>query len=125
MNRNGKRLKGFWFAALLLVLGAMTFQGNPAEAFLTDAGGEVDLGFTDDQGGELPKHPGGDGGNGPGDPGTRRADPDDLSFNNPRVDAPVVASPVSTPPAPGRPGWAEMIRFWLERLVAQFILLHR
>jgi hypothetical protein len=96
MQRNIKRLNGFRFAPLLLALGLFTFQGSPARAFLSPEGGEVDLGFTDSQGGELPKHPGS--GGGPGDPGTRRADPDDLSFNNPRQDTPVVAVPASTPP---------------------------
>jgi hypothetical protein len=122
MKRNSRRLKGFRFAPLLLALGFFTVQGSPADAFVSPEGGEIDLGFTEEQG-ELPKHPGNGGGPG-GDPGTRRADPDDLSFNNPRVDNPVVAVPASTPPARHQ-GWVLMLRFWLESLVAHLVQLHR
>ena len=118
MIRSGLRQKGVPIAALLLALGALNLQSIPAHAYLSDdenQAGEVNLDFRD-RPGELPKHPGG-GGTGGGTE-TRRADPDDLSFNNPRVDVPVV--PVTTPV---QQAWFGILRLWLERLVGLFFMI--
>jgi hypothetical protein len=122
MIRSGLRTKAIWMAGLLLALGVSSLQGVPAHAYLSDEQqreGEVSLDFEDNDPGEFPKHPGGPGGPG-GNDGTRRADPDDLSFNNPRVDSPVVAAPSAA-----RPAWFGMLRVWLSQLFAHFMVAFR
>lgn len=123
MIKSGLRMKAVRMAALLLALGALSLQGLPAHAYLSEdqqREGEVSLDFEDKDAGELPKRPGG-GGTGGGNEGTRRADPDDLSFNNPRVDVPVV--PVT--PTAARPAWFGMMRIWLQQLFAYFSVAMR
>lgn len=108
-------------AVLLLALGALSLQGRPAHAYLSDdqqREGEVSLDYQDDGSGELPKHPG-PGGPG-GNDGTRRADPDDLSFNTPRVDTPVVPVPTT---AAARPAWFGLLRVWLQQLFSYLATL--
>ena len=120
MIRSGLRQKGVPIAALLLALGTFGLQGIPAHAYLDDGDqnppGEVGLGFKDKGPGELPHR--GDGGGSGGGTETRRADPDDLSFNNPRVSVPVVPAQ-----APVRQAWMGILRLWLERLAAYFIII--
>lgn len=115
MIRSGLRLKGYLLAALLLALGALSLQGVPAHAYLDEGSqeGSVSLDFQDGER-ELPRKGPGDGG-GPTDP-TRRADPDDLSFNNPRIEVPVT----QVPEAPSRQGWLALLKLWLVRYAALF-----
>jgi hypothetical protein len=121
MTRRSLRTKAVWMAVLLLALGAVSLQGLPAHANLSDdqqREGEVSLDFEDGESGDLPKHPG-PGGPG-GNDGTRRADPDDLSFNNPRVDTPVVPVPTT---AAARPAWFGLLRVWLQQLFSYLATL--
>src|SRR5262245_49606739 len=119
MNRSGLRMKTVPMAVFLLALGVNSLQSVPAHAYLSEdqqREGEVTLDF-DDPGGELPKHPPGPGGGTGSDDGTRRADPDDFSFNAPRVEAPVVPA---TPAA--RPAWFGLLRVWLQQMFAQLAI---
>lgn len=131
MNRDGLRQKAVPVVALLLALGASSLQAIPVHAYLggddgSTAVGEVTLDPIGPDG-DVVKHPGGPGGPGPGDGGggnggntdTQRADPDDLSFNNPRMNVPVV------PVTPAHAAWFGFLRLWLERFAAQFFLMYR
>jgi hypothetical protein len=122
MTTRSLRAKAVLMAVLLLALGALSLQGRPAHANLSDdqqREGEVNLDFEDGDSGDLPKPPG-PGGTGGGNDGTRRADPDDLSFNNPRVDAPVVPVPTT---AAARPAWFGLLRVWLQQLFSYLATL--